>query len=90
MRKDISIQKNFSKQTLRTPMRTVTGDQAKFSMEYLFATYGEDALQPCQIMDSEEEVITVPKIRERMTIDEWFGLPQEFRLFVLKAFYANL
>lgn len=74
------------------PMKTITGEQKTFSMEYLFETYGADALQPCQIMDDnpEEEVITVPKMRERMSVEEWFGLPQEFRLFVLKAFYANL
>ena len=61
-------------------------------MEYLLETYGEDALQPCRIVNESEddEVITVPKMRERMPIEEWYGLPQEFRLYVLKAFYANL
>ncbi|HEV7347406.1 hypothetical protein [Telluribacter sp.] len=62
------------------------------SLSYLYQTYGEDALQPCRIVTDErdDELITVPKIRAQMSVDEWFGLPQEFRLFVLKAFYQSL
>ncbi|MBU1820119.1 MAG: hypothetical protein KKG00_01230 [Bacteroidetes bacterium] len=73
-------------------MKTTPQTNTTCSMEHILETYGEDALQPCQIMDDspEEEAITVPKMRERMSAEEWFGLPQEFRLFVLKAFYANL
>lgn len=69
----------------------MTGKPTACSMEYLLEAYGEDALQPCRIAgDEEDEVIVVPRMRERMTVEEWFALPQEFRLFVLKAFYENL
>ena len=49
-------------------------------------------MEPCFIVTDEEdgEPITIPKIREAMTAEAWYELPQEFRLFVLRAFYENL
>lgn len=62
------------------------------TMSNLFQAYGEDALQPCCITTNEldDEMIMVPRIRAQLSIDEWFGLPQEFRLFVLNAFHQSL
>ena len=61
-------------------------------MDYIIQTYGEDALEPCCIVtdDEDEETILIPKMREAMSADMWYELPQEFRLFVLQAFYENL
>lgn len=69
-----------------------TENQCRCTVDYILQTYGEDALEPCFIVTDEEdgEPITIPKIREAMTAEAWYELPQEFRLFVLRAFYENL
>lgn len=73
-------------------MNTKTENRHVLSVDYILQCYGEDALEPCFIItdDQEEETITIPKMRESMSADAWFELPQEFRLFVLRAFYESL
>jgi hypothetical protein len=73
-------------------MNTKTENRHILSVDYILQCYGDDALEPCFIVtdEPEEETITIPKMRESMSADEWFELPQEFRLFVLRAFYESL
>lgn len=50
--------------------------------------YGIDALEPVYIpsREGDGEDIIIPKMRDKMLIEEWFLLPQELRLFVCEAF----
>ncbi|MPR37413.1 hypothetical protein [Salmonirosea aquatica] len=67
-------------------------NECLLTIDYIQRTYGEDALEPCCIVtdDEDEETILIPKMREVMSAEAWYELPQEFRLFVLRAFYENL
>ncbi|WP_373514997.1 hypothetical protein [Persicitalea sp.] len=73
-------------------MKIKNENQCPLSVDYILRTYGEDALEPCCIVTDEEdeEMILIPKMREAMPAEAWFDLPQEFRLFVLRAFYESL
>lgn len=73
-------------------MNTTSKHSDTCTLDYVFKTFGEDALEVCQIRTdlTEEDPILVPAIRERLSVEEWLALPQTFRLFVLAAFYHNL
>lgn len=62
-------------------------------LQQIFDRYGHDALYPKYLtIQTEEgaELELVPKMRFDMCREEWFGLCQDFRLFVLKSFYQRL
>ncbi|WP_207509777.1 hypothetical protein [Telluribacter humicola] len=86
---DFRILKRINKSI---PMNTINKPPGICTLDYLFQTYGEDALEACQIRTdlTEEDPILVPTVRERLSVEEWLALPQEFRLFVLAAFYHHL
>ncbi len=73
-------------------MKIKNENECPLTVDYILQTYGEDALEPCCIVtdDEDEETILIPKMREAMSADMWYELPQEFRLFVLRVFYENL
>ncbi|WP_373512212.1 hypothetical protein [Persicitalea sp.] len=73
-------------------MKIKNENECLLTVDYIIQTYGEDALEPCCIVtdDEDEETILIPKMREAMSADMWYELPQGFRLFVLQAFYENL
>ena len=73
-------------------MKIKQENECTLSVDYILRTYGEDALEPCCIVtdEEEEETIIIPKMREAMSTVAWFELPQDFRLFVLQAFYESL
>lgn len=75
-----------------TPMKIKTENECTLTVDYILRTYGEDAFEPCCIVtdDEDEEMILIPKMREAMSTEVWYELPQEFRLFVLQAFYESL
>ncbi len=62
-------------------------------LQQIFDRYGHDALHPKYLtIQTEEgaELELVPKMRLDMCREEWFGLCQDFRLFILKSFYEGL
>lgn len=62
--------------------------QSIISLEYIIRMYGIDALEPVYIpsREGDGEDIIIPKMRDKMLIEEWFLLPQELRLFICEAF----
>ena len=62
-------------------------------LQQIFDHYGHDALHPKFLTIQTEEgadLELVPKMRFDMCREEWFGLCQDFRLFVFKSFYERL
>ncbi len=62
-------------------------------LQQILDRYGQDALHPKYLITQTEEgaeLELVPKMRFDMCREEWFGLCQDFRLFVFKSFYERL
>jgi len=86
---------------MKSTNKSVSAEKSPFNnpktkcpqLQQIFDRYGQDALHPKFLTTQTEEgaeLELVPKMRFDMCCEEWFGLCQDFRLFVLKSFYERL